>query len=202
MKSLRSCLVALALLMSPAAAAQSPEMSFRLAGPTGCARDCPTYVLGEGTITSDTARRYRAFVARHGADLPIFLNSRGGELDGGIRLGAALRAQHAAVYVPSGGTCASACAYAFLGGVVRDVQEGGRIGVHRPIVVSRSSGRRVTADEQALEPRIAAMLADYVAAMGGSPDLVALAAGTEPPAIHYLSPAELRRYKVVKAEED
>ncbi len=200
-QSVRSFLLSLVLLTPSVAAAQNGDMGFRLTGPAGCDRNCPAYVLGEGYITSDTVRRYQDFVARHGANLPVFLNSRGGELQGGIRLGAALRAQRAAVYVPSGGTCASACAYAFLGGVVRGVQEGGRIGVHRPIVVRRSSGRRSAADEQALEPRIAAILTNYVAAMGGSPALVALAAGTEPPAIRYLSPAELRRYKVVKESE-
>ena len=60
----------------------------------------------------------------------VALDSLGGSLEAGIRIGEAIRAHALATRVPAGATCASACVYAFIGGIIRTVEKGGRVGIH------------------------------------------------------------------------
>jgi hypothetical protein len=106
---------------------------------TGCA-----YVQATGEITSDTSKEFEAFEARaqYPADI-VRLNSPGGSLAGGIALGELFRSRGISTEVGSSapidprvaerspGVCASACAYAFLGGVERSLDEGAKLGFHR-----------------------------------------------------------------------
>ena len=107
----------------------------------------------------------------------------------------ALRERGAAVLVPKGGLCASACAYAFLGGVVRGAPAGARLGVHR-FYLAEQAPASVVLDKK-MEADTTALLRRYVAAMGANPELIALAGSVAPSRMHFLTPAELRRYRVV-----
>ena len=60
----------------------------------------------------------------------IRFDSRGGNLEAGIAIGERIRDRQVATRITRGSVCASACVYAFLGGVVRMVDDGGRIGIH------------------------------------------------------------------------
>lgn len=60
----------------------------------------------------------------------VRLDSEGGSLEAGIRIGEAIRQRSLATRVPAGAVCASACVYAFLGGIIRGVEKGGRVGIH------------------------------------------------------------------------
>ena len=195
LRSLLACL-ALVFLPSRVALAQSDEMTFRLVTPPNCGRACPVYVLGSGRITLDSPRQFQALAASlPSRRLPVYLTSQGGSLVGGIRLGLALREYGATVSVPSGAVCASACTYAFLGGVVRGVPQGARLGVHRFFARDADLAQRPVPPD--LELQATALLTHYVAAMGAHPALVNLAARVDHRTIHFLSPTELRRYGVV-----
>jgi hypothetical protein len=104
-------------------------------------RDCGS--LGDGPC-SETASRFTEGDAatleqelRRARYDEIWLNSGGGDLLEGIRIGHLLRAWQATVRVPQGATCASACTVAFLGGLFRFVDTGGTYEVHAGSVLLR-----------------------------------------------------------------
>ncbi len=59
-----------------------------------------------------------------------WIESYGGDLSNGILLGLHLRAAGAHVVVKKQSYCISACTVAFLGGLIREVEQGARFGVH------------------------------------------------------------------------
>ncbi len=129
---LRALLTGLLLLLAFVAAGHASDgMTFRLTTPRSCAGTCPVVVLAQGSITQDSFRSFDALAQSLPSHVPVVLNSNGGSFLGGIMLGLVLRQHASPVLVPRGAVCASACAYAFLGGVKRQAAEGSRIGVHR-----------------------------------------------------------------------
>lgn len=62
----------------------------------------------------------------------VYLNSSGGTLADGYRLGAAFRKHSVAAVVNAGQVCASACAFAFLGAEHRAVHRDGYLIFHSP----------------------------------------------------------------------
>ncbi len=64
----------------------------------------------------------------------VVLNSRGGNLVAGIRIGKAIRLKEFATVVPENMLCASACALAWLGGQVRFMAPSAKVGFHAAFV--------------------------------------------------------------------
>jgi len=193
---LRALLLSIAFLLPASSAfAQSGAMTFRVVRPANCAKNCAEYILGDGYILSNSYARYLNLARRLKRPLPVYLRSPGGLVDGGIRLGQALRARKARVLVARGGECSSACAYAFLGGASRSVPSGARLGVHRSISISVIDGKVVIGTER--DAREIAMLRRYMASMGANPGLAEFAASVDPRRMHYLNDGELRRFGVV-----
>ncbi len=186
---------------STATGLASDEMTFSVATPRSCGRStCPTLIVAQGRIAQDSVRSFEALARTLPPRVPVVLNSNGGNFVGGILLGMAIRQHGSSVLVPRGAICASACAYAFLGGVVRQAAEGSRIGVHRFYAVNRYTGQRSMSYERSVTPRATALLTSYVQAMGVSPKLVGLAARVNPPDVRFLNQKELRQYHVVTSE--
>lgn len=101
-------------------------------------------IYASGEITEGTADRFVAYVKQHQIEAAkVHFDSPGGNLAEGIKLGRAIRALQffttVGVYRPkydpaanAASICASACAYAFAGGVSRFLdQSTGRLGVHQ-----------------------------------------------------------------------
>lgn len=105
--------------------AQAPHMHFA-AIPHGAAR----IVLAWGGIGEGDARRFAAALDRAGAIYEVQFFSPGGLLDEGLKMGYDVHARRLATRVPSGARCASACNFAFMGGIVRSVDPGARFEVH------------------------------------------------------------------------
>ena len=188
----------LLLLASTVMGHASDGMTFSVAAPPSCTRGtCPALIVAQGEITQDSYRSFEAVARSLPPYVPVVLNSNGGSFLGGIMLGLTLRQHGSPVLVPRGAVCASACAYAFLGGVVRQAPEGSRIGVHRFIAVNRYTGQRSMSYERSVTPQALALLTNYVQAMGASPSLVGLAARVEPSRIHFLNRRELQQYRIV-----
>ncbi len=195
---MRALLTGLLLLLASITAGHaSDEMTFHLVAPRSCGRACPMVVVAQGRITQDSFRSFEAVARALPPHVPVVLNSSGGSFLGGIMLGLTLRQHGSPVLVPRGAVCASACAYAFLGGVVRQAPNGARIGVHRFFAVNRYTGERSISYERSVTPQALALLTRYVQAMGASPSLVGLADRVEPSDIHFFNRRELQQYRIV-----
>lgn len=170
-------------------------MTFRIAAPLACKGSCPDEIVADGVITLESADAFREIAARLAPNrIGVRLSSPGGNLVGGLQLGQALRELKATVTVGKGTRCVSACVYAFLGGTVRRVAAGGKVGVHRFRPADDEADESVSA---ALIKRTIEVLKSYVTDMGADAELIGLAASVAPSAVRYLDAGELRRYRVV-----
>ena len=96
--------------------------------------------------------------------------------------------------------CASACAYAFLGGVERSLDPDAKLGFHRFYTansLSASSSKIFTGEDLDETQRIAAALLLYVVDMGVDARLFALASQAGPNEIRWLEPQEAKDLRVV-----
>lgn len=172
------------------------SMDFRIvegAGVFGQTR----WVQASGPILPDTADRFDQFArANSVAGMTVVLDSPGGSMTAGLRMGRAFRTagvntligrtvlrvesgRAVATLITHGVSCASACSYAFLGGIQRIVPTTARFGVHQ---FSRSIGRdgrfeseTPTARDFVAAQRRMAELAVYVQEMGVDARLLELA---------------------------
>ena len=91
--------------------------------------DRPIVVILEGPLVEDDEDRF----ATKTASLPsafVAFSSDGGSLAAGLRIGEAIRRKGFSTIVPDGRRCASACAFAWLGGIERFLGTDARIGFH------------------------------------------------------------------------
>lgn len=196
-------LAAVTLLLG--AAAPAAAMTFETtAAPEACKpHGC---VIASGEIDGDTGKALTRFVRDNNVQpgATVVLQSDGGNLLGGLALGTAIRQAGLATSVArydaasgqftGGGACASACAYAFLGGLERSVGEGARLGVHQVCGPPDKPWELSASDSQWLM----AMVAVYLNQMGVRMDVMILALRTSPTDMHWLSPIELAEYAVIK----
>ncbi|WP_306005020.1 hypothetical protein [Aquicoccus porphyridii] len=164
-------------------------MDFILGG-TDVREDDADWIQADGPIDDRTVEDFLTFLDEGPDWLPkrIRFNSPGGNLAEGIQLGEELRRRGFATEVgyhephpdwPNKsywdftrripGICASACAYAFMGGVERRIDSGSLIGVHQFYSAARADGDadgepRVV--EEGVEQELVSLLLDYVLRMG------------------------------------
>lgn len=159
-----------------------------------------TWIAAEGTITADTPQKFRDYLRKNGAEGgKVFFNSPGGNLLAGLQLGRILRDEGLAVSVgktmrdPDGfretlsaGVCASACAYAFLGGIDRYLFPNGwklednKIGFHQfytdSSITNALSAAEATVVKNATLSQaqfITGIIAAYIVEMGADATLLA-----------------------------
>ena len=169
-------------------------MTFRVVAAKNCRAPCHTEITADGMISSETAIAFRAVATTVlPGPIVVHISSPGGNLVGSLQLGDAFREFKATLSVEKGARCVSACVYAFLGGATRHVT-GGKIGVHR----FRPADEEIDNNDfpNILVQRAADVLTEYVTRMGADPELIRMAMSIQPPAIHFLDPGELRRYRV------
>lgn len=210
----------LRLLALAAAAAAGPVAAMTFTVHEACVGDrpraCAPRVLGAGTIGPGDAARLRAAVQQArsagGQDLALTLSSPGGQLLAGLELGRAIRALGLPTHVgrrvtavarrPEGGvdvrelveeaSCLSACAYAFLGGVVREVEPGAAFGLHQVGFLLAPTDAAQAAQAAQWTARAGGWIADYLREMGVPGPVSELASRTPSHAIGLLSRAERR----------
>ena len=173
-------------------------------------------LLGEGVIDDNLIPRLtQALRGFRGEE--VWLRSPGGNPRVGNQAGVLLRAAMLRTRVPAGWACAGSCAFMFLGGIERYVDEGGTLAVRMftnvrdPAAVGRqiaAGGARAQAliDGIALEAaREAAQDNDYLIRMGVSRNLLfdivyrmrGIGDAEHPVPLRCLTAEELRRYNVV-----
>ena len=196
------CLAVLATLAVPAQA-----MTFRLIQPVELAGSGmrPSHmILGEGPIQPGDAEAFAAFMAGQaptdhiaGVQWGIALNSPGGVLTEGVRLGEAFRDHVVTTIVLNGQSCESACAVAYLGGAAayavslateRLLQPGARLGFHG---IAVPDGAMAAANDTLdLARTTNAVVRDYAVRMGVEDDgLVQSLFNTPPEAMEYIDTA-------------
>ncbi len=87
-------------------------------------------LLISGPFESGDKNSFPNAIQRAGHIDEVWFDSPGGSVDDGLAIGRKLRSMKLATRIPNGASCDSICAFAFLGGVVRDIDVGGKYGVH------------------------------------------------------------------------
>ena len=200
---MRRLLLLLALSASPAAAepgdclpettpvsadASRQPMRFTLDS-----RDGVRMLRAEGTIDVGAAERLAPLLATDPEE--IWFDSPGGDIREALLIGRALRARRVVTRIPAGARCVGACAEAFLGGVAREFDGGGRLGF-TAVPLSDPASAQTQAERENAAARWAEERADYYIRAGISRGLLRLQLDTPAPGICWLSAAGLRRYNV------
>lgn len=166
--------MALVAALWPLGASAEP-MSFEFHCTGNAVEACFIYAKGE--IVSDTDKVFERFLK---SDIiegnQIVLHSQGGNLGAGVRLGRLIRDAKLTTLVgepqprpgtkdlldfPTAGTCASACAYAFLGGTTRRLLEGSKLGFHQFYLGARGASGSAQ--------QVSGVLVSYLVEMGVDP---------------------------------
>jgi hypothetical protein len=196
-------------------------MTFRVAVNGGNCSSC-NWILAEGEIQNDTPEKFELFLAEQSmAGGVVRFNSPGGDLLAGLKLGELIR-QHGfdtAVgktpgRIAEGGVvwtekedaeaiCASACVFAFAGGVRRygvnsniiGTTLNGRLGVHQFYDQRASEGidkKVFDALDRSEDQVIVGLILEFLSRLNVSSDLMSIASSTPWQELHWLSDEELR----------
>lgn len=151
------------------------------------------YVMVVGEFSyEDNLDKFASVVTAHNPSV-IGFNSPGGNVVKAMELGRMIRSFRLSTFQPKGPDCSSACALAFLGGVMR-FSEPGAIGVHK----SSFSGDAPLSAQDAVSA-VQHMTADvitYMIEMGVDPALLQLSLKYESDDMRYLSKSEMQQYRV------
>ncbi len=83
-----------------------------------------------GTFTAGDSDRLSTFLSTAGHISEVWLDSGGGNAEEGPKVGEVLRTKMLATRVANGYACISSCSMAFLGGVLRYIDDGAIYGIH------------------------------------------------------------------------
>lgn len=136
-------------------------------------------ILVQGDFAYGDGERFEA-IARTLPKATVVMDSPGGNLMAGLKIGETMRARGYTSLVPQGAVCASACAIAWLGGTKRYLSTGGRLGFH-----AASNGDGVSGPGNAL-------VGAYMAKLGLSEDAVYALTAASPYEIAWLDLASAK----------
>lgn len=212
-------LIVLVLLCCGISSAIGKEMDFSIYQPCdGNGSHCAKYVLADGVITNETPSKFQKFTESNNFfDMTIYLNSSGGSLVAGMQLGRLIRTNNFDTYIGAANHvnfnepqfvgsdinpkrylsivenahCYSACAYAFLGGVVRDIDwDSSSYGVHQ-FYSSTGNGREDVAQV------VYSQISLYLDEMNVNRKLLDLAASASKKEMYRLSSEQAESLKVI-----
>jgi hypothetical protein len=186
----------------------------------GVVADRGRVIYATGQIVDDTATKFDAFLKSAGVQpgaLVVF-HSPGGSLGVGMEMGESIRKNSLRTAVgqaqpssqsgnalaalltaePTSGVCASACSFAFLGGVHRTVPKGSLYGVHAADLETKALAGT---DLLFLGQQLAALMSAYLEEMGIDPGLLPLLANynSSQGQIDYMQAADMAKLKVTTA---
>lgn len=152
-----------------------------------------------GTIDPGAADRFAAEIGARGEYVrSVSLDSPGGSLDDAMAIARLIRARELDTEVADGALCASSCPLAMAGGTRRAAGAEAAVGLHQFYAAVEDPARpgdpaQAMADAQATTAAITRFLGE----MDVDPALWLHALDTPPRALYYLSPEELRKYRLV-----
>lgn len=151
---------------------------------------CADAIVAKGTIDADTPDAFVHFWQQNPQKRELILDSKGGNLVAGLKLGMQIRRLQLNTRIDS--DCFSACAYAFLGGVNRTLGAGGRIGVHQFRAAAGASE-----PDMATTQKITAVLGRYLDQMGVDRRFLDAASVTPANKVGIFSVAQLKALRVI-----
>lgn len=185
------------------------------------------YIFADGAVCSDTDQTFQKYLAQHppNPNTILVLNSGGGDLDAGMRMGVIVRQQKLWTEVgsllpvvipispnvkpqsmpylsepvapPFAGGCYSACNFIFMGGIHRNMSFGSNFGVHQ--FESEGPGAQ-DPNLQDITERISAQIVSFLNQMGVSPNWLVYMVqkrGSTLNDVTYLTMAQMQDLKVV-----
>ena len=211
MRVIVALIFALALTATGPSASTAAPMTFKRAA-AGATAPVGEWIAAEGEITDQTAEDFKAFLARErirtdpaGNGLVVYLNSPGGSVRGGVRLGVVIRAagfdtrvartvsnkDDARYDVEAPGRCYSACALAFLGGRSRDAAT-------RTLGILQTDLAGASGDPRTAET--ARLLAGYVARMGVDAQFLTPAGADKQQGVYLVRADEMMRFAITRRQ--
>jgi hypothetical protein len=154
-----------------------------------------------GTIDPGAAGRFAAEVEKHAEYIrTVALNSPGGSVEDAVAIGRLIRESGFATSVAKGALCASSCPLVFAAGVWRTAAPGAAVGVHQIYagIVAGAPPKGPGAAGRAMSEAqtTTAEVSRYLAEMGVDPALWVHALETPPGGLYYLTPEEMRAYRL------
>jgi hypothetical protein len=197
--------VMLAPLFATAASAAPMKFEYRKTG----GNHCCWWIQADGEIVADTPAAFEAFY--HSLKYPpdiVRLNSLGGNLTAGVALGEKMRALGLSTEVGAtqgeadkvAGICASACAYAFLGGKARFLDERARLGFHRfysPLAVDNAKAKLFSGEDLDNTQKLLAGLLLYTISMGVDSRIIVLASTAGMDEVFWVSKKDAQELRIV-----
>lgn len=195
--------VLLVVFWTIASFASAQEMVFFPASNGGNCGGC-YWTSAEGEITQDTPDKFRQYLKNEKNPGRIILNSPGGNLFAGIELGRIIRefgmstsigatVSYDTKFEVVEGSCASACAFSFMGGVERQGifrnrlgENGGSLGMHQFYNPSSESAPSASV-QQTL-----GLILSFTLEMGIDPRVIAYSSLTLPKDMYWYSDDEMR----------
>lgn len=199
----RLAAASLALAAAPGAALAQDEDCLAEEAPLPFAIDEPVQfqpqsvgggrvLVAHGMVDAGAAARLDAVLAGGERFDEIWWEAQAEDSEAAMALGLHVRQRGLPVRLRSGQVCAGACAEAFLGGVLRTVEPGARLGFLRGEEAAPADGF----DQAQSGGRWAERRADYYIRTGVSRGLLRLQLSASDPPICYLSEAAMARFNV------
>ena len=200
-------------------------MIFRSASNGGNCNGC-SWIIAEGTIQADTPEEFQKFVSKQKIEPNEFikLNSPGGNLLAGIKLGEMIRrvglitgvgktvgkqspfdsnAVESSEFEPRNGICASACVYSFIGGTKRFASKA-KIGIHQfydSRALNDPLAKTANSIDRSTDQLLTGLLLEFVIRMGVDPRLVSVASSVAPwEEMKWLNASEITDLKIDNSE--
>ena len=174
-----------------------------------------SWIYADGQIEVGDTEKFEKFLSGqsifHGQR--VVINSPGGNFEEGMKLGRLIRqqgfrtavaktVQNGEFSTPTAGICASACVFAFAGGVAREASEGSKVGVHQLAIDMQSFGQDATFSSKELgygfsgAQRAIGIALTYFMEMGIDPTVVQMMVGTLAVDVRWLTPEEVQTTKI------
>lgn len=138
-------------------------------------------IIVRGDLKFEDRENFLTKISPFKGGLVIF-DSKGGNAYAGIEIGKAIRMRNFTTWVPSGSTCASACAMAWLGGTKRLMGKAALVGFHSVYKVEGGAAVETGYGN--------AMYGAYLAQLGLSDRAILYLSSAAPASMNWLTPAD------------
>lgn len=199
------------LIMVNTSAISAP-MEFKVHEGASLCAEC-TLLIADGEITNDSHVLLEKVLLEHRdafeKDTTIVFNSPGGNLLAGLAIGEVIRTNGFNTHIArvevnsesdlilTEGICASACAYAYLGGHRRSIEQQSKYGLHQ---MSTQSDQAVPLNEAVRTTQdIIAEVSFFIERMGASAEIVTIATRTSNDSIHWVDDGSLSTLRIVNS---
>lgn len=191
--------MALAVLLGEGTASAEPMIFKQIGEPGNCRQaDCGSWIQANGDITENTPSDFLAYFEKHPyAPKIIRFDSPGGNLEAGLKLGTLIRKLG---FSTRADFCASACAYAFMGGVERQLAGRQKLGVHRfytQKAIENPTDKQFTGDDLDVVQKQMAALMIFALNMDIDLRVIALSGESGPAEMRWLTNDEAIDLKMV-----